>query len=195
MHWNGTSWARVAAPSPGSVSELDGVSATAGAGVWAVGSCTTATAQRSLILHWAGARWVLVPSPHPGPSSELLGVSVMSARQAWAVSDYFDQQMRPFAARWDGTSWRQVPTPRLRPPPFGSILTAVADVSGHDVWAVGTDLLAVALRWNGSRWLIPGAASVLGTFEHVAADRAGDAWAVGNFVNGSHSQALAVRLH
>jgi hypothetical protein len=170
------------------------VSASAAAGVWAVGSCATATAQRSLILHWTGARWVRIPSPHPGPSSELRGVSVISRRQAWAVGDYYDQQMRPFAARWNGTSWRQVPAPRLRPPPYNSILTAVAAVSGHNVWAVGTDLLPVALRWNGSRWQIPGADQVLGTFESVAADRAGDIWAVGNFASGSHDQALAVRL-
>jgi hypothetical protein len=195
LHWNGTSWARADSPSPGTASELDGVSATAAGDVWAVGSYTTATAQRSLILHRADAKWVRVRSPHPGSGSELLGVSVMSPLRAWAVGDYFEQQMSPFAERWNGTSWRLVRTLRIRPPGYASTLLAVAAVSGHDVWAVGTDLLPVALHWNGSRWQIPDEANVPGTFEDVAADRAGDAWAVGNFVNGSHSQALAVRLH
>jgi hypothetical protein len=58
---------------------------------------------------------------------------------------------------------------------------------------VGTDLEPVALHWNGSTWQIL-EANVPGTYNNVAADRAGDAWAVGNYVNGSHNQALAVRL-
>ena len=193
LRWNGTFWARAVYPSPGILSELDGVSATAAADVWAVGSYTTATTQRSLILHWNGAKWVSVPGPHPGSGSELLGVSVMSPLRAWAVGDYSGQQLNPFAVRWNGTSWRQVPTPPLRPPGYNSILAGVAAVSGHDVWAVGTDLEPVALHWNGSAWQIL-EASVPGTYNNVAADRAGDAWAVGNYVNGSHNQALAVRL-
>jgi hypothetical protein len=193
LRWNGTFWARAGHPSPGIFSELDGVSATAAAGVWAVGSYTTATTQRSLILHWTGAKWVSVPGPHPGSGSELLGVSVMSPLRAWAVGDYSGQQLNPFAARWNGTSWRQVPTPPLRPPGYNSILDGVAAASGHDVWAVGTDLEPVALHWNGSTWQIL-QANVPGTYNNVAADRAGDAWAVGNYVNGSHNQALAVRL-
>jgi hypothetical protein len=97
--------------------------------------------------------------------------------------------------RWNGTSWRRARTPRVRSPGYASILLAVAAVSGHDVWAVGTDLLAVTLHWNGSRWQLPDEADVPGTFENVAADRAGDAWAVGNYVKGSPDHALAVRLH
>ena len=193
LHWNGTCWARVGYQGPGISSELDGVSATTAAGVWAVGSYTTATTQRSLILHWAGAKWVSVPGPHPGSGSELLGVSVMSPLRAWAVGDYSGQQLNPFAVRWNGTSWRQVPTPPLRPPGYNSILAGVAAVCGHDVWAVGTDLEPVALHWNGSAWQTL-EANVPGTYNNVAADRADDAWAVGNYVNGSHNQALAVRL-
>ena len=193
LHWNGTCWARVGYQGPGISSELDGVSATTAAGVWAVGSYTTATTQRSLILHWNGAKWVSVPGPHPGSGSELLGVSVMSPLRAWAVGDYSGQQLNPFAVRWNGTSWQQVPTPPLRPPGYNSSLAGVAAVSGHDVWAAGTDLEPVALHWNGSAWQIL-EASVPGTYNNVAADRAGDAWAVGNYVSGSYNQALAVRL-
>jgi hypothetical protein len=135
-----------------------------------------------------------VPSPRPGSSSELHGVSVISPLRVWAVGDYFGKQMNPLAERWNGTAWQQVPTPGLRPPGFNSTLLGVAAVSDRDVWAVGTDLQPVALHWNGSSWLVPDVANVAGTFNGVAADRAGDAWAVGNFANGSHQQALAVRL-
>jgi hypothetical protein len=37
-------------------------------------------------------------------------------------------------------------------------------------------------------------AGVPGTYHDVAADRAGDAWAVGSYLDGSRDQALAVRL-
>jgi hypothetical protein len=193
LHWNGTRWARVSYLSPGNSSELDGVSGSATADVWAVGSYTTATAQRSLILHWTGAKWVSVPGPHPGSGSELLGVSVISPLRAWAAGDYSGQQLNPLAVRWTGTAWGQVPAPPLRPPGYNSILDGVAAVSDHDVWAVGTDLDPVALHWNGTAWQILDA-GVPGTYNNVAADQAGDAWAVGNYLNGSRNQAFAVRL-
>jgi hypothetical protein len=196
LHWNGARWARVGYRSPGAISELDGVSASGPASVWAVGSYSTATTQRSLILRWTGAKWISVPSPRPGSSSELAGVSVVSPSLAWAAGDDFTTQLNPFAVRWNGASWRQAPpVPQQRPTGFNSILTGVAVVSGRDVWVVGTDLDPFAGRWNGSAWQIFDA-GVPGTYNAVAADRAGDAWAVGNYDHGSpHDQAYATRLH
>jgi len=195
LHWNGTRWARVGYRSPGAISELDSVSASGPASVWAVGSYSTATTQRSLILRWTGVKWVSVPGPKPGSSSELTDVSVVSRSLAWAAGDDYTTQLNPFAVRWNGTSWRQAPPfPQLRPTGFNSILTGVAVVSGRDVWVVGTDLDPFAGHWNGSAWQIfdPG---VPGTYTAVAADRAGDAWAVGNYDHGTpHDQAYATRL-
>jgi hypothetical protein len=195
LHWNGARWARVGYRSPGAISELDGVSASGPGSVWAVGSYSTATTQRSLIVRWTGAKWISVPSPRPGSGSELAGVSVVSPSLAWAAGDDSTTQFNPFAVRWNGTSWRQAPPlPQLRLTGFNSILTGVAVVSGRDVWVVGTDLDPFAGRWNGSAWQIfdPG---VPGTYNAVAADRAGDAWAVGNYDDGSpHTQAYATRL-
>jgi len=106
-----------------------------------------------MYARWTGAKWVSVPGPQPGSSSELLGVSVISRSLAWAVGDDFTAQENPFAARWNGTSWRQAPPfPPLRPPGFNSLLSGVAAVSGRDVWVAGTDLDSVAAHWTGSAW-------------------------------------------
>jgi hypothetical protein len=114
----------------------------------------------------------------------------MSPRGAWAVGEYFTTQETPFAVRWNGAAWRQVPTEPLRPLGYNSILLGVAAVSGHHVWAVGTDLDAVAEHWNGSAWEILDS-GLPGTYTDVAADRTGDVWAVGNYFGQS---ALVVRL-
>ena len=62
VHWNGTSWTRVASPSPGGNplgTILDGVSVTSATQAWAVGeySVPTQSTDDSLVLHWNGTSW------------------------------------------------------------------------------------------------------------------------------------------
>jgi hypothetical protein len=40
LHWNGTKWAQVASPSPGSGSSLYAVAASSASDIWAVGQFT-----------------------------------------------------------------------------------------------------------------------------------------------------------
>ncbi|MEA2483062.1 MAG: hypothetical protein QOC55_1009 [Thermoleophilaceae bacterium] len=61
MHWNGHSWKRVPAPSPGGAGTgalLAGISARTANDVWAVGDYGTRSGgAKVLILHWTGRRW------------------------------------------------------------------------------------------------------------------------------------------
>ena len=61
--WNGRSWRRM--PVPAQAGTLEGVTATAAHGGWAVGTrgipSPTGT-QHSVILRWNGGRWNVVPS-------------------------------------------------------------------------------------------------------------------------------------
>ena len=49
--------------------------------------------------------------------------------------------------RWNGTSWKRVPSPT---PAGGAFLLGVAAVSARNAWAVGGGLI---LRWNGVTWM------------------------------------------
>jgi hypothetical protein len=55
LHWNGTAWSAVAAPSPAFDSSLRSVTALAPNNVWAVGQMNVGPTQ-TLIEHWDGTR-------------------------------------------------------------------------------------------------------------------------------------------
>lgn len=99
LHWNGTAWAQVPSPSPGSPSGdcLVGVAATSARNAWAVG---TAGNRNFFILRWNGTAWTQVPSPSPGHGDQLTSVAVTSARNAWAVGS------GGLILHWNGTAWR-----------------------------------------------------------------------------------------
>lgn len=89
-HWNGHRWTRVPSPDPGGPAHdntLTAVTVTAGP-AWAVGSYTTGTGTRTLILHWNGTAWTQVTSPNPGTSNHLTAVRAPSAGNAWAVGGF-----------------------------------------------------------------------------------------------------------
>jgi hypothetical protein len=58
--WGRTAGTRVSSPSPRRISVLDGVAATAGKDVWAVG---TIGYNATLTEHGDGTAWTRVPSP------------------------------------------------------------------------------------------------------------------------------------
>jgi hypothetical protein len=89
--WNGTTWTKVATPSPGSANYLASVSAASPTNAWAVGTSRTGTADQTLILRWDGTRWKQIASPNQGGSANsnfLEGVSATSAGNPWAVGSY-----------------------------------------------------------------------------------------------------------
>jgi hypothetical protein len=195
LRWNGTAWKQVPSPTPTGGGGLSGVAADSAGNAWAVGFTGPGATTKTLILRWNGATWAQVPSPSPGAPNpdDLRGVAAVSAGSAWAVgcttcatASGFNG---PLIERWNGTAWKQVPTPGLGAP--GGMLLGVAATSASRAWAVGgtesgsgpseviTTLIA---RWNGSGWTrVPspspaGGAALFG----VAAVSAGSAWAVGD---------------
>lgn len=55
LHWNGSSWTRVASPHPGRASGLRAVTALSAGNAWAVG--TGQGFNTTLVLHWNGTAW------------------------------------------------------------------------------------------------------------------------------------------
>ena len=187
LHWNGTAWTRVAAPSPGHLGRLTAVSAFSPSNVWAVGSYETANGgNKTLILHWNGTSWVQVASPSPEviDGSFLLGVSAVSPSDIWAAGWYYltgGEASNTLVLHWNGTRWTRVPSPN--PVHLGfNALNSVSGRSAADAWAVGsTDTGTLILHWDGTSWTrvpSPGQTSQ-DALNGVSALSASDAWSAG----------------
>jgi len=113
----------------------------------------------------------------------LYAVAANSATNAWAVG-----QARgggTLIARWNGTAWRRVSSPRTA---GGGILYSMAVTSARNAWAVGQagGHSTLILRWNGTAWKrMPSPAPAKGTLRAVSATSATNAWAVGWTSGGS----------
>lgn len=162
--WNGSQWARVASPSPGSLSNaLNGVAAMSARDVWAVGDSAAGT----LSEHWDGAHWSVIPTMNGATAdNHLNAVAGTGAMDVWAVGR---SSQRAITEHWDGSSWTLVPTPNS-----AIELAGVAALSARDVWAVGA---TGAIHWNGSAWSVSSGAPQ--QLISVAAVSSSDVWAVG----------------
>jgi hypothetical protein len=197
LHWNGTSWTKVASPSPGTEANLSAVSAVNASDAWAVGTyVNSAGSTVTLILHWNGTTWAQVASPNPGTgtskSEELRAVSVVSASDAWAVGCYLDSDgdFQTLALHWNGTTWAQVATPNPAGASSLNQLNGVSTVSASDAWAVGfypstsdgADI-TLTLHWNGTKWTQVSSPIGSGTASSellgVSARTGSDIWAAG----------------
>jgi hypothetical protein len=191
-HWNGTTWARVPTPSPGTASYFRAVAATSATDAWAVGLINSspgnaiAPGTKTLIEHWNGTAWTQVPSPSPQPVSVLYAVAAVSPTDAWAVGFTGDTankggHLRALILHWDGTAWTRVPTPRQ----LGAQLLGLAATSATDAWAVGQDhpfgrTQAYILHWDGTSWTQVPSPTPGGGLQAVTAVSPTDAWATGN---------------
>jgi hypothetical protein len=193
-------WKVVPAPNPSFYgSRLQEAEAISASNVWAVGFIATYAGKNTLIEHWNGSSWKVVPSPNPGTPSDkciyennLIALDVLTPRHIWAVGYYKKCYgfSRTLILRWDGVSWRVVPSPSIDKPP-SSVLTTVEAVSGTDAWAAGYaygDLEPgmeypppVIEHFDGRSWTLvasPTQASG-GGIADLAAVSANDVWAVG----------------
>jgi hypothetical protein len=101
-HWNGTAWKQVPSPNPLRENGLSGVAATSAANAWAVGG--------AVILHWNGTRWRQVRNP-ASTGGRLSAVASTSRTNAWAVGGSFNGvKESTLIERWNGTTWKRVPT-------------------------------------------------------------------------------------
>ena len=197
--WNGSTWKQAASPSPGVASQLTAVAATSATSAWAVGDYETKSTTKTLTEQWNGTAWKQVPSPSPDASVKggalLYGVAATSAKNAWAVGNYYDptsQKTLTLILHWNGTAWKQVPSPS--PGSVGlDFLSGVAATSTASAWAVGeyyngSAYQTLVLRWNGTAWKQvpspnPGGSSEGNSLSAVAATSANNAWADGIYVN------------
>lgn len=207
LRWNGNSWALASHPRPSGNTQLFDVDATAVGSAWAVGSVHSGPASATLIQRWNGARWSVVPSPNvdPGGSNVLLSVAAQGPRSAWAVGSNSNPSNRQSTVgstlRWDGAQWQAVPNPATTN--YQNVLQAVDGSAPDNVWAVGYSLVsyisppsAVAIRWDGARWLTVPVPSPQNTSLYgVLALSPNDVWAVGHTFTPQASNWNAVVLH
>ncbi len=160
--WDGTSWATVNSPSPGTGSFLNAVSCTSTSFCMAVGSYGTATTSPTLVEKWNGSKWAKLTSPNPGTSGAnvLSGVSCASATSCVAVgSSDVSPIATPLAEKWNGTSWTltTLPDDTLQSSSLNGVSCTSASFclavgSGH----TGTSDGSFADKWNGTTWaLVP----------------------------------------
>jgi hypothetical protein len=157
MHYNGTSWKSMSAPSVGNgANELNGVLALAPNDVWAVGFSTPEAppkevATLTLIEHYDGTSWTVVPSPNVGPNSiyqsnRLFGLAANSPTDIWAFGSYFaasgSEWQMTLLMHWDGTSWtiQPSPNPTKKSADFISdlLFTGVVPSPGN-IWLFGAE--------------------------------------------------------
>src|SRR5690348_10045375 len=127
------------------------------------------------------------------------GVTATSASNAWAVGG---NNGITLIAHWNGTGWKQVPSPNGSN--GANFLEGVAATSASNAWAVGSDTTnsspggePLIERWNGSAWKVVAAPTFSGLtngLNGVAAASATNAWAVGSFQDSS-SDSLSLILH
>jgi hypothetical protein len=187
LRWNGSSWAIVPSPSPGTAghNQLHAVSASSPSNVWAVGSVMHSGGFiQPLVLRWSGAGWNVIPAASaPGEHSAFFGVVALAPDDVWAVGYRGFVEFATLIEHWDGSSWTIVPSPD--PQVSSNILQAVSASGPDDVWAVGTSKnLFTSMtgglieHWDGSAWsLVNGAGAAL---YGVAAASPGNVWAVGD---------------
>jgi hypothetical protein len=194
VHWNGTSWSKVASPNAGSgANALSGVYTFSATDAWAAGDyCTTSACavEDTLILHWNGTSWSKVTSPNPSSVVNVLtGVSGTSGGDVWAAGYMIGASGsdNTLIVHWNGTAWSVVNSPN--PSKTGAnLLNAVGAVSATSAWAGGTydtstaTAANLALRWNGTAWSKVKAPNPSATFDGifgVSATSVGNVWAVG----------------
>jgi len=185
LHWNGSTWAKVAngiRPSDVSFS-LASVWASAPDDVWAVGSTgPSGTVPRALIMHWNGARWSVIP-PGPGGDFALSDVDGSASDDIWAIGG----DGASFTAQhWDGSAWTATSLPK---PPGVTYMTGLAVVGADDIWVVGFyqredgSVSSLFLHWDGVSWSPVKGPNYGGSTqdnELLAADAVGTSvWAVG----------------
>ena len=206
LHWDGTSWSIVSAPStsPTQRNLLLGVTCESASNCWAVGSYFNGGAYQALIERWDGISWTIVTSPDTSPTQDniLAGVTCASASDCWAVGYHLaGVAYQTLIERWDGTSWSIVASPNASIAK-GNTLAAVTCATASDCWAVGSYFNGVAYqtlieRWDGTAWAIVSSPNSFITQRNALAAvtcvSASNCWAVGSYFNGSVDQTLIER--
>ena len=155
------------------------------------GSLTALGAAAAVLLSTspaAASGWTIVPSP-PSDGGFFNAVSARTDTDAWAVGDL--SATTPLTARWNGTSWSQVPGPTVTGA-TNTVLNAVSAASAADAWAVGraTQSLvtsSLAAHWNGTAWTVVPTPQIAGSVLTSVVDISpADAYAIGSPAEALH---------
>jgi hypothetical protein len=163
--WNGRGWRIQPTPNPpGGGWFLTSVSCTSPSVCTAVGGRLAPPGKPTgtLAERWNGHTWSIQPTPNPpGHGIKLLnGVACTSRSSCMAVGNVFDpangQGLGTLAERWNGRTWRIVPTFKAAPAGGNAGLNSVSCTSAAACTAVGNQTLAKTLaeRWNGRAWQV-----------------------------------------
>jgi hypothetical protein len=163
--WNGRRWRIQPTPNPpGAGWWLTAVSCTSPSACTAVGGRIEPPGkpQGTLAERWDGRKWRIQATPSlPGNAVKLLGgVACTSRSSCMAVGNEFDpatgESLGTLAERWNGRTWRIVPTFKPAPAGRNAALYGVACTSASACTAVGNQTLAKTLaeRWNGRTWRV-----------------------------------------
>jgi hypothetical protein len=197
--WNGKKWAIEPTASPAGVeaSYFTAVSCSAATVCTAVGYDSSGSgADVTLAEAWNGKKWAIEPTPNAtrATASDLYGVSCATAMACTTVGDYTDNAGTDvmLAEAWNGKKWAIVATPTLA----GAQRSSLNDVSctaATACTAVGSftngsgATRALALAWNGRRWLIAPTAVPTGSqgssLDAVSCTAATTCTAVGSYSN------------
>ncbi len=220
LHWNGTAWASVGVPGASGVvrDQLDwnSISAVSARDVWLVGERRLGqfgkNGTQPVAAHWNGIAWALENTPlPPGIQNRLASVAARAPDDAWAVGEVGtppdwptatpNMRVLPFALRWNGARWAEIPVPVPDARATVVSLTAVVTLAANDVWVSGTFGVKVVqgdtisesaqtffLHWDGVAFTVvsapPAATGANYAFEApatlVATDPA-DLWCGGQF--------------
>jgi hypothetical protein len=195
LHWNGTTWTRVASPNPGGPGEannLQGVAAVSASDAWAVGYCFSRNSTgRTMILHWNGRIWKRMPSPNASGLSALNSVTAISRTNAWAAGwNNTGHGWRTLILHWNGRAWRLVSSPNPNDLP---VLNGVAARSRSNAWAAGFYYASgyaqtLTERWNGRTWKLVRSPDPAGPtndtiLQGIAVAGRDLAWAFGYYTN------------
>ena len=160
LHWNGSHWNTVPTPTPGSGSQLNGVTVASDTRAWAVGKTTSGLTSTVLALRWNGTRWAQVALPAVSGPQALYAVAIDHRTRTSGPSA---PRVRPRTrSRSTGTGPRGTGRPARTPtPPTTTCSTECAEASSHSVWAVGElrrervrpPAYAILLHWKGTAWV------------------------------------------
>jgi hypothetical protein len=155
LHWNGSSWRRVASV-PASHGDPVQVAA-AGRFAWSIGCPCQGGPAGAVTGYWNGRAWKTIATPVAKPETAGYGAAVAAAgRQAWAAGEYCPHCVSgtpgnlPFTLRWTGSGWKLVKLPAK-----DIIVSGLAVTSASNAWAVGSTTpggKTVIVHWNGRAW-------------------------------------------
>jgi hypothetical protein len=161
--WNGKTWTVQPSPngsSAGAGSQLYGVSCAAADFCEAVGTYfNSSDVHMALAEHWNGTKWTIQTAPNPSGGGLLNGVFCVDKSFCDAVGSNYSSAEATLAETWNGAKW----TIQTTPNPTGSLFSQFNGVScsgAKACEAVGivstnpNNQLAMAERWNGTRWSV-----------------------------------------